>query len=202
MEAPILAIGPNEVKIILALFGIESSNLLIHIPEGELVTHDTRNRTHLTTHKGPTALVDKSMPGSDIDPGHFYDIVLYEVHIRTKYKYLIMTVDIVEDKYLIDCRCICKDDYPILIHVEMIHICENIASYVCNIWIEKSSTTRKWRRNHFDNTSILCRSYMFIEVVYRPCWIKGEIVDSEHERTFFKVSNIRYLCMKKCKGSI
>jgi len=86
MEGPILAIGPNEVKIIHALFGIESSYHLIHIPEGELVTHDTCYGTHLTTYEGPTALIDKSMPGSDIDPGHFYDIVLCEFHIRAKYK--------------------------------------------------------------------------------------------------------------------
>jgi len=199
MDISICITGSNQIKIIFTLLVIESSYHLIRIPERKLVPHNTRNCAHFATYESPTRLVNKCMPCGDIDPRHLDDIVLCEFFLRTKYKYLIMAVDIVENKYRFKCWWVCKDNNPILISVEMVLARQYVTCYQCIIWMEESTTKRKRRGDDLYNLSIWCRRYMFAQMMNCPCLVEREIVDSEHERTFCKVCNSWYLCVKECQ---
>ncbi len=183
MDISIRTVCTRHVQVVLTLFMIQSSNLLIHIPEGKLTAHNTRHCAHLSTHKGPCALIDQCMPSGDIDPRYPNHVPiipwshstqsrlcrLKESHILsfyTKYKYLSMVVDIVESEYILECRWISKYYYPILISIEVISVCQYVTCYRSIIGIEESGTLWNWRRNHFDNPSIRCRSYMFMEMMH------------------------------------
>ncbi len=200
MEIPVFFISLYECEIILTLLMMKSANLFIHIPEGELAPHEARSRTHFTTHKCPIRFIDKCMPSGDINPRHLYNIILCAVCLRTEYKHLSTLIDIVECECILECRSICKYEYPVLVDIQMIIVCKSLSSDARIIWIYESATLWNWRRNNLDNMSMGCRSYMFIEMMWYPAIIKREIVDTEYEGILGKISNTWYIGMKQGKS--
>jgi hypothetical protein len=91
-----------------------------------------------------------------------------------------------------------KDTHPSLLRIESVLFRENFSMDMFFRGGYKSSGSRKWGRDDLDDLSIFSRVDMLFSMIFDPCSIEREIVDTKYECIFFgKISRDRVVKKEK-----